>query len=147
MKPTDLDLYNQVKDIIIEINPKHSAYRSMLIQKKYKEVFEDLYPNKQPYLNKKPKKDKLNRWLDEQWINVYAYLNENKIIPCGSSEYVEFSACRPLIRVNKKTPITIKELLDKFGKDKLNELIKIKNKDPQNLILRWKDGKIIKKKL
>jgi hypothetical protein len=146
MKPTDLDLYNQVKDIIIEINPKHSAYRSMLIQKKYKEVFEDLYPNKQPYLNKKPKKDKLNRWLDEQWINVYAYLNENKIIRCGSSEYVEFSACRPLIRVNKKTPITIKELLDKFGKDKLNELIKIKNKDPQNLILRWKDGKIIKKK-
>ena len=146
MKPTDKDLYDDVKKEIIKKYPKHSAYRSMLIQKEYKKVFMDKYKdNKQPYLDKKPKKDKLNRWLDERWINVYAYINENKIVECGNDEYVKFSACRPLVKVNEETPMTIDELLKKHGKKKLNELIKIKNSDPQNLILRWEEGKIIKK--
>lgn len=109
----------------------------MLIQKKYKELGGKY----------KIKKDKnLKRWLDEEWINAYAYINQNKIVKCGDKDYKTKSACRPLKRVSEKTPLTIKEVLKIHGKKKLNELISKKNKDPSNIILSWKNGKIINKK-
>jgi len=137
-KPIDEELYNKVKEDIIKKYPKHSAYRSMMIQKKYKELGGKY--------KTKPNKKNLNQWLDEKWSNVYAYINENKTVQCGDNEYVKYSACRPLIRINDNTPLTIDELLELHGKRKLNKLIKEKNKDPQNKILLWKEGKVIDKK-
>lgn len=138
-KPLDLDLYNKIKQDVIKEYPKHSAYRSMMIQKKYKDAGGK-------YKDKKPNKKKLNRWLKEEWINVYAYINDNKIIKCGDSDYIKYSACRPLNRISKDTPITINELLKKFSKEKINEMILEKSKDPSNKIILWNEGIVIDKK-
>lgn len=129
-------LYLEVKNEIINKYPKHSAYRSMLIQKLYKE---------KGGLYKDNKNKNLNRWLDEKWINVDQYLNNNKIVKCGDNKYIKKSACRPLIRINKKTPTTIQELLNKFNKKDIIEVVNQKNKDPQNKILLWNKLKIINK--
>lgn len=131
------ELYINVKNDIIKLYPKHSAYRSMLIQKEYKKrggTYKDMFDKN------------LNRWLKEKWINVNEYINNNKIVKCGDEKYKKNSACRPLIRVNKDTPITIKELLNKYDKDQINKVIKIKNKDPQNKILLWNKLQVINKK-
>jgi hypothetical protein len=132
----DKKLYEDVKKKTIEEIPKHSAYRSALIVKRYKEKGGRI---KEGY------KSSLNRWFKEDWINVYAYLKENKKIKCGDSDYTNKSACRPLKRINKNTPITIDELLTLHGRDKIIQAINKKNKDPKNKILQWKNLNLIKK--
>lgn len=135
-KIKDKELYKLVKQEIIKLYPKHSAYRSMMIIKQYKNLGGKF---------NKSKEYGINRWLDEEWINVYAYLKDNKIIKCGDKKYIDKSACRPLKIVNDKTPITLPELLEIHTPEEILKAIKIKNKDPQNRILRWKDLKIINK--
>jgi len=51
----------------------------------------------------------------------------NKIVKCGTSEK-SGKACRPLIRINKDTPITIPELLKIHTKSKLLKLVEMKKK-------------------
>jgi hypothetical protein len=133
----NIKLYNDVKEDIIKKIPKHSAYRSMLIVKEYKNRGGKIKGNNE---------SDLKRWLAEKWVNVYAYLKENKEVPCGDNNYIKRSACRPLIRVNEKTPLTIKELMKKHNKNKILEAVNIKNKDPQNKILLWKNLNVINKK-
>lgn len=133
-------LYLEVKKEIIKQYPKHGAYRSMMIVKKYKE-------KGGKYSGVKEKnKTTTTDWRAEEWINVYAYLKEGKKVPCGDKSYINKSACRPLKRINDKTPETIGELVKKHGKKKILEAIEKKNKDPQNLILRWSTLSVIKKK-
>lgn len=101
-KPTDENLYQQVKKEIYAKIPKHSAYRSGLIVKKYKEKFAKKYPNKQPYLGKKPLKKSggLRRWFAEDWRNQRGEIGYSS----KSDVY------RPTKRISKKTPITFSEL-------------------------------------
>lgn len=125
------NLYLKVKEEVIKNYPKHSAFRSMLIIKEYKKRGGEIN-------EKKEKKSGLNLWLKEEWINVYAYLKENKIVKCGDERYVDKSACRPLKRITSKTPITLPELLKIHSKEKILKAIEKKNKDPQQTRMNWK---------
>ena len=74
----------------------------------------------------------LKRWFDEEWINVCEY-NKGKIVPCGrksADNLKNFPYCRPLIRVNKNSPKSVKELSTKERKS----LCKEKRKSPLNKV-------------
>lgn len=99
-EPKDLLLYNKVKKEISE-KYKHSAYRSGLIVKKYKEEYLKKYKKDDAYIGEKPKLSNLQRWFLEEWRNQrgeigYKYNND---------------IYRPTIRINKDTPITFNELM------------------------------------
>ena len=99
-EPKDLILYNKVKKEISE-KYKHSAYRSGLIVKKYKEEYLKKYKKDDAYIGEKPKLSNLQRWFLEEWRNQrgeigYKYNND---------------IYRPTIRINKDTPITFNELM------------------------------------
>lgn len=130
------DLYIYVRNKIKQLYPKHSAYRSALIIKTYKEMGGKI---------KKDYKSDLSRWFKEEWINMDVYLSGD-IVKCGDKLYIKKSACRPRYRISKETPITADEVIKLHGKNKVRKAIDIKNKDPQNLIIKWKDLNVIKKK-
>ena len=99
-KPRDLILYNKIKKKVYKSIPKHSAYRSGILVKKYKKSFKKKYGKKNPYIGKRTKKKGLTRWFAEKWVNSrgkigYQYKND---------------VYRPSKRINKHTPITHKEL-------------------------------------
>ena len=99
-EPKDLLLYNKVKKEISE-KYKHSAYRSGLIVKKYKEEYLKKYKKDDAYIGEKPKLSNLQRWFLEEWRNQrgeIGYKDNNDIY-------------RPTIRINKDTPITFNELM------------------------------------
>ena len=55
--PVDKKLYNKTKREIFKKYPKHSAYRSGILVKKYKKIFTTKYGKKKsPYIGKKSKK-------------------------------------------------------------------------------------------
>jgi hypothetical protein len=102
--PRDQKLYNKTKKYIYKKYPKHSAYRSGLLVKEYKNRFSKKYGKiKNPYRGKKTKKRGLSRWFQEEWVNQrgevgYKYKSD---------------IYRPSKRITKKTPITYKELSKK----------------------------------
>ncbi len=114
-----------------------SAYKSMYIQKKYKELGGR-------YKNKKKKEGETNRWLKEEWVVVSEYLNNNKKIVCGSSQ-IKNKVCRPLKRINENTPITIPELLKIHSKKDLINLANKKRNDMRGRVY-WKTLKFIPSK-
>ena len=92
-EPKNKKLYEEVKDKIYKKYPKHSAYRSGLLVKEYKERGGE-------YIGKKDDKKGLGRWFKEKWVNQrgeVAYKKKSDIY-------------RPSVRVNKDTPTTHKEL-------------------------------------
>jgi len=99
--PKDKALYNRVKKMADEIYKKPSAYKSGFIIKKYKELG-GVYIN-----DNKPKE--LKRWFQEKWEDI------------GNKNYPVY---RPTIKVNKQTPLTVKEIDEK----NLKEQIKLKQK-------------------
>jgi len=131
-------LYKKAKEKATQIyGSKSSAYRSMFIVSEYKKM-----GGKYSGSRKEAKKGGVSKWIKEQWVQVIPYLKENKIIACGDSSAIK-KGCRPLIRINDKTPITIKELLKIHSKDKLIELAEKKKKN-MDLRINWKAGKIYK---
>ena len=97
--PRDIILYNKIKKEISE-KYKHSAYRSGLIVKKYKEEYVKKYNRDDAYIGDKPKLSNLQRWFMEDWKNQrgetgYKYKND---------------IYRPTIKINNNTPTTFNEL-------------------------------------
>lgn len=98
-------LYMEIKDKIKREHKKNNkrwgAYSSGHLVKEYKKRGGKYRQNNSP--------KKLSRWFDEKWIDVCEY---PKIKKCGRKTINsrDFPYCRPLYRVNKKTPITVKEL-------------------------------------
>jgi len=87
--------------------------------------------------NKKSKKSKnsnssssgLNRWFSEKWVNVCVKKGKS-YKPCGRKSVKNsklYPYCRPLHRINSKTPMTVGELKKKYGKDKIKKMCKKKN--------------------
>ena len=94
-QPNNKELYDKIKKEIITKYPKHSAYRSGLIVKAYKEAGGT-------YEGTKPTNTGLTRWLNEKWKNQrgeVGYKNKNDIY-------------RPTIRITKNTPTTFSELTE-----------------------------------
>lgn len=95
-EPTNKKLYNRIKASVVKKNPKHSAYRSGQIVKKYKEAGGG-------YSGKKPTKTGLSRWYKEDWRTEK-----------GKKTYKEGGTIfRPTKRVTKDTPTTMSELSKK----------------------------------
>ena len=101
-KPTDKTLYESVKRRIYKKIPKHSAYRSGLLVKEYKEAYKKKHKKSNAYSGKKTKQG-LTKWYKERWVNQRGEVGYKT----ASDIY------RPTIRVTKKTPTTISELSKK----------------------------------
>lgn len=97
----DKKLYKQVKQKADEIYKKSSAYKSGYIVKTYKELGGR-------YADDNESKN-LKRWYKEKWEDV------------GNQAYPVY---RPTVRVNKNTPLTIKEIKP----SNLKQQIKLKQK-------------------
>lgn len=114
---------------------RDGLYKSAYIQKRYKELGGK-------YKTPKPSQAPISRWLSEQWIQVYPYVSENKIVQCGSSKDSENIACRPRKKIDpKNTPITIDEVIAKHGKAKVKELAMKKEKN-KSWRVDWVNGTI-----
>lgn len=110
--PKDKDLYENIKKNIYLIYPKHSAYRSGLIVKKYKQEYEKKYgANQKAYHGTKKTNEGLSRWFSEMWVNQR-----------GETGYKQRGdVYRPTIRVNKYTPTTFSELTKKQIENAMKE--------------------------
>jgi hypothetical protein len=83
----------------------------------------------------------VQRWLRERWIMVRPYVLEQKTVPCGTYARRKH-ACRPLVRVTKKTPMTVKEVLAKHGKTKTVRLARSKHtRGSENIRIDWNTGR------
>jgi len=134
---------------------KSSIYRSSYIVKKYKELGGEIKQSNKRSNTRNNKRSKtrstkrsgkksntktgLTRWFKEEWIQVVPYLEHSKIIECGGTHMNKSpgKACRPLYRITKDTPITIKELLDIHSKKDIIKVAKQKEKSPSKRLL-WK---------
>jgi len=120
-------LYKQAKAEADKVYKRNGAYKNMYMVKKYQELG-GTYKGK--------KTNKLKQWRDEKWVSVSNYLKGNKI-ECGSDKIGD-NACRPTKRINKDTPITIQEVIKKFGKKKVETIVK-KKINNLNLRINWND--------
>ena len=98
--PRDMELYDEIKQKVMNDIPKHSAYRSGIIVQKYKEAFKEKHPKKQPYIGKKTQKVGLARWFKEEWKNQRGNIGYK----------YKSDVYRPTKRITRKTPITFNEL-------------------------------------
>lgn len=102
-KPRDVNLYNNIKETVYKDIPKHSAYRSGILVRKYKSAFLKKYGHTEAYLGTKKNNKGLSRWFKEDWKTED-----------GKKEYSKKgNIFRPTIKVNKNTPTTYKELSKK----------------------------------
>ena len=125
--------YKKARKIADETYKRHSAYKSMYIQKVYKNLG-GKYKNK-------IKKKSTTKWLKEEWIQVIPYLTKGEKIVCGQNNKKN-KVCRPYKRVNETAPITIKELEKIHSKKYLLKLARAKNKNMNGRVF-WKTGKFI----
>jgi len=112
-QPADKELYDKVKKDIYSKHPKHSLFRSALIQKIYKDK-----GGKYTGDNKKG----LDKWFKEKWVSLNDFLRGD-IVACGSSDtegkYNEYALCRPLSIAKKLSVDDIKKMIkekNKLGK-------------------------------
>jgi hypothetical protein len=99
--PVDSAMYARVKQRVYNKIPTHSAYRSGIVVKKYKEAFAKKYgPRRSPYTGTRPQKKGLARWFKEKWRNQRGEVGYAK----------RGDVYRPTRRITKKTPTTFGEL-------------------------------------
>ena len=103
-EPVDKNLYEKAKKDIYKKIKKHSAYRSGMVVKHYKNLFAKKYgKSKSPYKGEKPKNKGLSRWFKEDWQTqrgTYGYKYKSDVY-------------RPTKRITKKSPKPFKELTKK----------------------------------
>lgn len=132
-------LYKKVKkEAKAKFDRYPSLYASSWITREYKKRGGKYHTIKNDNKNKKEKLSGQKLWYKEKWIQIVPYLEKNKIVDCGDSKKYT-KACRPLVRVNDKTPPTIGEIVNKYGKEKVLKLAKKKNRDMGGR-LNWING-------
>ncbi len=129
-------IYEKAKKEADEKYKRHSAYKSMYITKRYKEMGGKYSGSR--------KKASTTRWNKEEWIQVIPYLKTGQKIACGDDNKKN-KVCRPFKRVDKNTPITIKELQKLHSNKDLIKLAEKKIKDMNGRVL-WKQMKFISSK-
>lgn len=108
----DLLLYNKVKKLADSKFDANGIYKSSWIVKEYKKLGGK-------YSGKKDKDQGLLRWYREKWINLSTGLS------CGRKNKKEdYPLCRPSIKINKQTPLTV----DEINKKNIKKLIILKKK-------------------
>ena len=122
------DIYKKAKAKADKVYEKHSAYKSMYIQSQYKKMG-GKYKGKQ-------NKQGVSRWNKEKWVQVKPYLTSGKEIACGEDNKKN-KVCRPLVKVNSQTPITLPELLKLHSKKELLSLTNKKLNDMDGRVF-WK---------
>ena len=77
----------------------------------------------------------LTRWFGEKWVNVCKKRN-GKYVSCGRKKASgkKYPYCRPLKRVNSRTPMTVGEMIKKHGKSKIKKMCKKKSKKKRKTI-------------
>lgn len=108
--PRDKELYDKIKKQVFLKYPKHSAYRSGLLVKNYKEAYQKKYNNDNAYIGDR-NIDGLTRWFAEDWRNQRGEIGYKK----------KGDIYRPTIRINEKTPTTINELSKRRIKEAMRE--------------------------
>ena len=140
--PIDKTLYSKIKS---EAKSKFavwpSAYASGWLVKEYKRrggqykisrVNNSRKSRKSPK-SRKQKNDGLSRWFLEKWIDVCQL---PRIVPCGrkrsrmSKRKRQYPYCRPLYKINSKSPITARSL----SKNEIKRRCKSKEKDPSKRV-------------
>jgi len=124
-------IYEKAKKIADEVYKRHSAYKSMFLVKKYKELGGKISEEGE-------RGSRLANWRTEEWVQVLPFLKEGKKIACGSGQ--QKKSCRPTKKVSSKTPLTIQELIKIHGKKKLIEIAEAKVANI-NKRMNWKTGK------
>jgi len=99
----DKELYKKVKLEADKIYKTPSAYKSMFIQKRYKDLGGQYKDDN--------KEKTLSRWMNERWSDI------------GHKNYPVY---RPMIRINKHTPLTVNEIDKKNLKQQIDLKQKIK---------------------
>ena len=133
--PRDKNLYDSIKKKVKQsVKRWPSAYASGQLVQQYKEAYAKKYGTRgKPYTTTKAETPKpLARWFKEQWVNV-CQPKRDSYKPC-SSQGKSYPYCRPLIRVDKGTPLTVSELVEKFGKNKLKKMCTKKQKAKKQVI-------------
>ena len=133
------ELYKEAFRIADNTYERPSAYRSMYIVRKYKELG-GLYEGdaKSKAKAKEANKQRTDNWRKEEWIQIKPYLKEKKKVPCGAGDNAK--ACRPLKEVKSgEDNITMDEVVKKYGRKKVLELTEQKIKDMDGR-LDWKRG-------
>jgi hypothetical protein len=99
----NINLYKKAQEIANKKYDKPSAYKSMFLVKKYKELGGK-------YIGDKPDNG-ISQWIKEKWVDI------------GDSNYPVY---RPSIRINKNTPLLESEIDSKNLVDqiKLKQIIK-----------------------
>lgn len=127
--PTDKKLYNSISNKVkATVKRWPSAYASGQVVQQYKRAFATKYgPRKKPYIEPKTKKQNLNRWFKEKWVDVCRPKVNGQYQNCGRLQTKgKYPFCRPLIKVSKHTPMTVSEVISKYGPKKLKERCKLK---------------------
>lgn len=108
-EPKDKELYQKAKNKYSSM--KHSAYKSGLIVKYYKELYAKKHNSTDAYKGQQNKNKGLSRWFAEDWKTSD-----------GKKEYSKKSDIfRPTKKVSKDTPTTYKELTKKQVRDAMIE--------------------------
>uniref|UniRef100_A0A6C0F921 DUF5872 domain-containing protein n=1 Tax=viral metagenome TaxID=1070528 RepID=A0A6C0F921_9ZZZZ len=118
--PEDKILYEKIKTRIKKkVSRWPSAYASGQLVQAYKKEFAKKYgPKKSPYASSQTKG--LERWFKEKWVNICKPKKNGKYVSCGRkniSTKSQYPYCRPSKRISKETPMTVDELINKYGKD------------------------------
>lgn len=103
-KPLDEKLYNKIKKEVYKKNPKHSLYRSALIQKIYQSEGGEYEEGDKPKMN-------IKKWFKQLWVSLPDYLNGD-IVQCGNSKLEGiYPLCRPLAIAEKLSKSEIKKMI------------------------------------
>ena len=129
----DKELYKKVKVAAKRKFERYpSLYASSWITGEYKRRGGKYTTDKKIQKGKKEELSGQKLWYKEEWIQIVPYLEKGVKVACGDKKK-HTKACRPLYRVNKtgknKTPPTINEIVNKYGKNKVLKLAKKKNRD------------------
>ena len=73
------------------------------------------------------KQQGVGKWMREEWVQVLPAL-QGKHVACGASSKGGGKACRPLHRVDARTPPTLREVVRKHGRSKVRSLAQRKAK-------------------
>ena len=142
LKPKNEKLYERLKqqlkkEIKIKKQAWPSLYASSQLVQRYKKAGGE-------YVGTSNSSYGIGRWFKEKWVDICHYPEKK---PCGRNSHTKhyfkkYPKCRPLKRVTKETPMTVKEIIDKHSVKYLKRLCNDKRKYGLP-----KDGKAVRRKL